>query len=246
MLIYHHAAGQRGSVTPVPSQETRAYSTRKRSDGEQSRSKQGPLRVMATPRFLAAFINSKFSQLRRDRPLHHAVLHNDINEMDTIIRSGVAIDSLDKDGWTALHMAACFGYREKVRLLLECGADVDARHHERMPRWYGRDRGDTGDTALHKAASVGHENVVCLLLDYGADVDAQESDGYTPLHLAVNNQDVSIVRLLLKRGARFDMVNYEGHTILGTALSENNDVILDMLLRKVLADSVPHGGQAQQ
>ena len=61
-------------------------------------------------------------------------------------------------GWTELHEAAKRGHLDAVRLLLEHGADPNAR--------------EPGDntTPLHWAAAHGHVDVVRGLLDAGADV----------------------------------------------------------------------------
>ena len=56
-----------------------------------------------------------------------------------------------------------------MRLLLEHGADVDAKDTD-------------GGTALRRAAENGHEAVVRLLLEHVADVDAEGTNGGTALY----------------------------------------------------------------
>jgi ankyrin repeat protein len=70
-----------------------------------------------------------------------------------------------------------------VRLLVELGADRDAKDND-------------GSTALHGAASGGHEAVVRLLVVLGADRDAIDNDGSTALHLAASEGHEAVVRLL--------------------------------------------------
>jgi ankyrin repeat protein len=62
-------------------------------------------------------------------------------------------------GETALHLAAGEGHLEIVKLLLEHGADVNAK--------------TAYETALHLAAGEGHLEIVKLLLEHGADVNAK-------------------------------------------------------------------------
>jgi ankyrin repeat protein len=61
---------------------------------------------------------------------------------------------------------------DKVRLLLDHGADVNAA-------------GANGKTALHYAATAGHARVVRLLLDRGADPARVDAEGQTALDLAL-------------------------------------------------------------
>jgi ankyrin repeat protein len=106
------------------------------------------------------------------------------------------------EGWAGLHAAAKGGHVGAVRLLLEHGADPNAR--------------EAGDNTcpLHWAAAQGHVEAVCALLDAGADVhgigDVHELDviGWATVYGApgddATQMDVSrrdMVSLLLERGA---------------------------------------------
>ena len=87
-------------------------------------------------------------------------------------RHGLAVDpNRAEGGWPPL-VFHCRGDRggnvNRVRQLLEEGADVGARNHK-------------AQTALHCAAKAGFVDIAALLLEHGADVDAQDRDGATPL-----------------------------------------------------------------
>jgi len=58
-------------------------------------------------------------------------------------------------GRTPLHRASMIGALGVVRLLLEHGADVEAKNN-------------VGETALQEAADMEHDDVVELLREYGA------------------------------------------------------------------------------
>ena len=81
------------------------------------------------------------------------------------------VDAQTALGWTPLHDAAMEGHLEVIQLLLDHGADVNAREGH---CW----------TALHLAASNGHVQVVEVLLTRGADPHAWTDDGRTPFQLA--------------------------------------------------------------
>lgn len=114
---------------------------------------------------------------------------------------------------SALWWAARSGQTEAVRLLLDAGANVDAR--------VGR-----SVTALVQAALMGRTEVVGLLIAHGADVNAYDGRGVTALHASlvstVHGCTVGVVRALLAAGAqvnartRFSWPTHTG----GTALME--------------------------
>uniref|UniRef100_A0A6U4U7T2 Uncharacterized protein n=1 Tax=Neobodo designis TaxID=312471 RepID=A0A6U4U7T2_NEODS len=77
----------------------------------------------------------------------------------------------DRFGYTALHVAATHGHFAVCRILLDHGADVNART-------------DAGVTPLHCAAQYGHLRVVQLLVERGADSAAYTDRYELPLGLA--------------------------------------------------------------
>ncbi len=125
-------------------------------------------------------------------------------------------------GFTPLHLAALFTNDEEVvRLLLERGADVNARANNAM-----------AVTPLNAAAARQHGAVVRALLDGGAAVDAAQRDGYTALHSAAANGDSTLVEMLLGAGADVearsdagdtpaDVANARGHADVGDRLGRS-------------------------
>lgn len=84
--------------------------------------------------------------------------------------------------------AVQLGRREIVRLLLDHGADPDARD-------------ESGQTPLLLAVKRRHREIVGLLLEHGANVNAEDDCGRRPLLLAAENGDVAVAKLLLEAGA---------------------------------------------
>jgi Ankyrin repeats (many copies) len=81
----------------------------------------------------------------------------------------------DKRGMTAAHHAAFFGHISCLRLLLDAGAEINARDLARF-------------TPLHLAAQEGHAECCTLLLALGCDANACTDDGATALLKAIMNQ----------------------------------------------------------
>lgn len=109
--------------------------------------------------------------------LRHAVY----NEEETF---GVTVQvDMQVNGGTPLHVTALHGLEEATKLLLENGADANAK-------------ASNGGTPLHHAAFHGHMGVALLLLEAGAKSDAKDMRGATPLQVT---QDVGTRRLLTKQ-----------------------------------------------
>lgn len=51
----------------------------------------------------------------------------DAHGVEALLRGGVDVNSINLDGRTALHIAACEGHRDVVRVLLDWQANIDAR-----------------------------------------------------------------------------------------------------------------------
>lgn len=77
---------------------------------------------------------------------------------------------------------------EGVRLLVEAGANVDARQHG-------------GFTPLHSAANRGVIEIIDLLLDRGADPAAAAEDGRRPIDFARERGHEHVIAHLRSRGA---------------------------------------------
>ncbi len=92
-------------------------------------------------------------------------------------------------GYTPLHVASQIGDPTLFTLLINNGADVNARDDEDY-------------TALHYVAEADHSNFVKTLIDNGANVNAKNEFGDTPLDLAVDEGNDETADVLRKLGGK--------------------------------------------
>ena len=130
-------------------------------------------------------------------------------------------------GQSALMWAAAQKQPAMIRLLLEHGADVDARGIAREwdrkvtaePRIKIMQNG--GFTPLLYAAREGCAECVAALVAGGADIDLADPDGMTPLVLALLNRNFDTAAELIERGADVNRWDWWGRSPLYLAIELN-------------------------
>ncbi|KJH41361.1 ankyrin repeat protein [Dictyocaulus viviparus] len=110
------------------------------------------------------------------------------------------------------------GRAETTRVLLDAGADIEAKNSLEC-------------TALQCAVLGGHYSTVRQLLDMGAAIEnMDDKSDSTPLLLASSRGHYTIVRLLLQRGATIDRQDESGNNALDLALNNNHREVAQALL----------------
>ena len=98
---------------------------------------------------------------------------------------------------------------EKVRQLIQAGADVNAKNKD-------------GWTPLMIAAALNsNPEVLKVLLEAGADVNAQKEDGVTPLMVAAIKNTPEVLKVLIEAGADVNAKDTDGLTPLMLAAQHN-------------------------
>ncbi|KAK7892105.1 hypothetical protein WMY93_024068 [Mugilogobius chulae] len=105
-----------------------------------------------------------------------------------VLSGGGALTPHHNTRATALHVAAAKGYIEVLKVLLQCGVDVDCRDID-------------GWTPLHAAAHWGQEEVCTLLVDHMCDMGAINNVGQTALDVADENLVDTLEELQKKQNA---------------------------------------------
>jgi ankyrin repeat protein len=129
-----------------------------------------------------------------------------------------AANAWSPDGFQPLGLAAFFGRREAVELLLARGGEVNT--HARHPFHVA---------ALHAALAGPLPNIARLLVDAGADVNARQQAGITPLHETAQNGDLELTQLLLDHGADPSALDDQGKTPAATAREHGHETLAALL-----------------
>ena len=148
-----------------------------------------------------------------------------------LLQRGAAVNAVNRDGDTQLHLAVSYNNKEAVADLLQRGADVDAVD------W-------TGKTPLHLAATFNLNEIVTELLQGGADINAVDYASKTPLHSAAEHSSEEVVAELLKRGADVNAMSKSDITSLHwAALNTNKEVVAQLLQLGADANAVDELGR---
>ena len=141
--------------------------------------------------------------------IQEAARTGNIEAVKQHIAAGADVNVKDEDlnGWTPLIFAALGGHKEITELLIDSGAEVNAKSY------------NDGWAPLHGAAQRGRNEIVELLIAEGADVNAMGRMG-TPLYYAAARGRNKIVELLIAKGADVNILNDFGKTPLDIALPQ--------------------------
>ena len=152
-----------------------------------------------------------------DTRLADAARNGDLAGVEDLLRAGVAVDTAEPDGTTALHWAA---YRDDVEMaarLITAGADVDRANAH-------------GATSLSLACVNANPTLVQHLLEAGADPGLMAS-GEPPLLTCARTGSVEAVELLLGRGADPNVPDaWKGQTAVMWAAAEDHVSVVETLI----------------
>ncbi|TKA83515.1 hypothetical protein B0A55_00497 [Friedmanniomyces simplex] len=147
--------------------------------------------------------------------LMHAVECSDQSTVHRMLDPavGATVDSRNRKGRTALHLAASQGRHDMVRCLLHHDADIEAKDND-------------GETPVVKAVQGGHRDIVQDLLDSGANVFTRNLvrlDEFGLLHHAIYLPNTKMVNLLLDMAPDLkDSVDQAGRTPLHLCAEAEN------------------------
>ena len=160
-------------------------------------------------------------------PLQMALNHGVISELmasldkdnleviQMLIDASANVNHQDEFDNTPLHVACKQGYMQAFEMLVEHGADLQAK-------------GKSHETLLHLTQNP---KIAEELVSKGFDIMALEQDMKTPLHHAVSNGCKDMVSFLIEKGANVNAVDKSGETPLRLAVETNRTDLIDILFK---------------
>lgn len=168
------------------------------------------------------FVNklNKLSQA----PLHLAVITKQPKLVEMLMKSGADPSLLDREGRTALHLAAHTGDDAILRLVL----GLLGEHHSHLIN----SADFTGQYPVHLAVKKDGERCLRLLVEAGAKINMPEQkSGCTALHLAVRDNLLKLAcNLITELKADVNACTYGGNSPLHLAASQGSPHLCSMLI----------------
>jgi len=171
--------------------------------------------------------------------------------MMALVSGGAFLDFRNKQGLTAMHVAAILGNRDAIRTLLDLGASPNYKDSQNLTPLYHcvlnatnapqcaqmllHDRADVGCrdsagwTELHQACKNGLVQHLEHLLFYGSDINAVTTTNDTPLHICAKFDKEECARVLMFRGAERTLTNAAGETAYQVAAAAGHHILADVI-----------------
>lgn len=121
----------------------------------------------------------------------------------------LSVTAVNKYGETALHIAVIGGQTGIARILLDSGANVNAKDHN-------------GWTPLFFSGKRPNKDLVELLIQHGAQVNISSNSGWTPVHALAVSDNSELIRLLAKNGGKVNVGDNDGNTPIYEAIELGN------------------------
>ncbi|XP_059487078.1 ankyrin repeat and death domain-containing protein 1A-like isoform X2 [Neocloeon triangulifer] len=190
--------------------------------------------------------------LKNDLLLHEAVIKNDAEAVEAILKEPLDVNSRNNYGRAPIHWASSRGSTDIMQLLIEARCDIEAKDKYGMSpilmaAWHGHKDAvqllikcganalvinKKQYTLLMCAVHNNRLDVVNFLLETVEDIeiDVEDLEQQTALFHAAHNGHHDVVKRLIEAGARYNLKNKTGKTPLHAASEKGHVEVLELLL----------------
>jgi len=126
-------------------------------------------------------------------PLSIAAQMGSVGVVEHLLRAGAKLDSPEFES-PPLVLSARYAREDVLRLLLQQGAEVDAKDAD-------------GRTALHHTSIRGDTSIASILVEACADLETHDREGRVPLFCACYHGHPQTIEALLEAGARSSLLS---------------------------------------
>ncbi|XP_017162770.1 histone-lysine N-methyltransferase EHMT2 isoform X2 [Poecilia reticulata] len=213
----------------------------------------GPSRAALQKAILTQEMERRKKLRFHPRQLYPAAKQGEVQRVLLMLMEGIdpTYQPESQNRRSALHAAAQRGLLEVCYMLIQAGAQVDAKdkdlrtplleavinNHVDVARYLIQNGAcvyhieEDGYTGLHHAAKLGNLEIVNMLLETGqVDVNAQDNGGWTPIIWAAEHKHVQVIKSLLNRGADVSIKDKELNVCLHWAAYAGNIDIAELVL----------------
>ena len=149
-----------------------------------------------------------------------AAASGDFSKLTYLVENKANVDSCDRSGRSALHLASSEGHIDIVKYLVDRGAKLNVKD-----RW--------DNEPIQEAMLRGHDEVVSILLSAGATLSRDcKSEMEMKLRHHVGMGSLPDVRHLVESGVPVNAVDYLGRTPLHIAAERGRSDIVEYLISK--------------
>lgn len=182
--------------------------------------------------FVAEFTDNNIDVNLRDEQdnylIQYAVLYQQKDIIDMLIKKGCKLDMLDKEGHSIVYSSVKYNYKDILQSLLSYAPQQIGIH---LADYQDKE----GNLPLHYSIKFNNIDAFQMLLPK-SNPNMRDADDNNALHLAIPN--LQMVQLLLQTNVNLGHQNNDSHTPLHLACVRNNNQIITALVNHMDARTI--------
>ncbi|RDD41697.1 Transient receptor potential cation channel subfamily A member 1 [Trichoplax sp. H2] len=153
---------------------------------------------------------------------HKAAISNNTEIIRLIHQNGGYIEASDSDLYTPLLAAAYHGCKESLQHLINCKANLFARHIN-------------GRNVLHIVAERNHGDIMRYLIEHGGEmlINCPDDDGIMPIFAAAHAGAIATINVLKEYSARTDLFDNNNNSMIHVATKNNHRDTVFYILKHI-------------